>query len=304
MRRKPLFCDAFDPYAAAMPQDRHTESLLAMTLDKSPSSSPESPKRELRVYRWFRRVNRAVLVLGTVTGCVLAIGRHGLGFAVSVTLLVIYLTLGIPMELALRPPGGDKPVSGRQDALDRKTAARSAKIFREGSALPRRISYLAPGKADPHRFSVRADIAYPRACSEIRWNGKALIIVDGRRRGRRRGHRRFVSSGGVESDFLPPGMGSGKGVTTAPPAAPVVAAIALLKPGPQPIEVLVLLDSRSRHLGTFDVRGFSESAITDVARKAGVELSVYKAPARFGRSREALAAAMFPESVFHRLHPL
>jgi hypothetical protein len=281
-----------------MPQDRRTQSVLAMTRDKATSWGRATPAGEFRAYRWFRRVNRAGLALGTITSCVLAIGRPGLGFVTCVVLMVVVLPVGFVLELALRPPGGDKPVSGRQVAIDRKAAARSAKIFRHGSAHPRRIDYLAPGKASPDRASARADIVYQRSCSEIRWTGEILIIFDGRGR-----HRRSVCAGGVESDFLPPAMGSGKGVPTAPTAAPVVAAIALLKPGPQPIDVLVLLDSRSRHLGTFDVRGFSETAITDVARKAGVELSVYKLPARFGHSREALAEAMFPESVFHRLHP-
>lgn len=282
-----------------MPQDRRTQSVLAMTRDKATLWGRATPAGELRAYRWFRKFNRAGLALGTFTSCLLAIGRHGLGFVTCVVLMVVVLPVGFLLELALRPPGGDKPVSGRQVAIDRKAAARSAKIFQRGSAHPRRIDYLAPGKASPDRASARADIVYQRACSEIRWTAETLIIFDGR--GRR--HRRSVSAGGVESDFLPPAMGSGKGVPTAPPAAPVVAGIALLKPGPQPIELLVLLDSRSRHLGTFDVRGFTESAITDVARKAGVELSVYKLPARFGHSREALAEAMFPESVFHRLHP-
>ncbi|MEY9928937.1 hypothetical protein ABH926_003577 [Catenulispora sp. GP43] len=193
---------------------------------------------------------------------------------------------------------GGKPVGVRQAALDRKAAELSLKYFRRGSALPRRTSHLASADASPRPFAVKADVMYERACLQILWDGNALSIFGGR------GYTWPVSSGGVESDFLPPAMGSPKSVTSAPLAnAPVVVGLALLKSASRPIDLLLFLDSRSRRLGAVHVRGFSEAAISDVARKAGVELSVYELPARFGRSgrsRQAAVTAMFPRSVLYR----
>lgn len=282
-----------------MPHAKRTQSLVSTAGERAPSVwGRVTPEVELRVYRWFRKGNRVIAGAGTIAigGC--AIGGYTDGLVISVVLVVLLLPVGLLLELCLRPRGGGKPVMVRQAALDKKAAARSAKIFRRGSAVPRRTDYLAATQASRDPFVARPEIVYQRACSSIRWDGNALIIGG-------RGGIWPVSSDGVESDFLPPAMGSRKNPATAPSpdapvAAPVVVAFALLKPASRPIGLLVLLDRSSRQLGAVGVRGFTESAIRDVARKAGVELSVYELPARFGHSQESVAAAMFPRSVLYR----
>jgi hypothetical protein len=182
----------------------------------------------------------------------------------------------------------------RQNLADGEAIRTGAKLFRRGSGVPKRTAHVEAGGPVGEPVAARPKAIYQLAATEVLWTGDGLAVTD--QRGRVTRWR--TGTGGVASDFLPAALKSPRRVPTAPPTGDaVVAGIVVARIRRQLPETLVLIDRRSRRVGSVPILGFEEKDLARVARRAGIEFSAYVLPARFGQDGETLTAAMFPRSV-------
>jgi hypothetical protein len=260
---------------------------------------PRSPATARRAARWIRRILRLGAAGALVAALEFATSAHPAGIAVAWAFLALVLLVGgasaegavlrfLPLPLRTQ---------ARQSILDGESAAASARLFRRGSGNPVRPVHVFAAERVSGQLAARPRSLYQSSASEILWTGDQLKVTDARG-----GVTRWsTTSGGVETDFLPAVLKSRRTVRTAPPTGDaLVAGLAVLRTRLLPVEIVVLQDRHSRRVGLVPVLGYDEADLAAVAKRAGIEYSLFELPNRFGRSAEVLTAALFPMSVRFR----
>jgi hypothetical protein len=211
--------------------------------------------------------------------------------------LVLFLAGKSTEEVVLRFLPEPLRTHARQSVLDNESSAASARFFRRGSGNPVRPVHVFATERGTTPLAARPKTLYQLSVTEILWTGDRLKVTDARGVAT----RWSVTSRGVETDFLPAVLKSGRTVRTAPPTGDAfVAGFAVLRTRLRPVEFVVLLDRHSRRVGMVPVLGYDEAELAAVAKQAGLEYSLFELPNRPGRSAEALTHALFPRSVRFR----
>jgi hypothetical protein len=252
-----------------------------------------------RIVRLLRRILRISSAASVITAAAIT-SHHG-----SATLAITFAALapvllvtaaGVERIVPLFLPEPLRTVM-RQNLLDSEAARISSKLFRRGSGVPKRTTHVFAGNTVGEPLAAHPKVLYQRASTEVLWTGDSIAITD--RRGRVTTWR--TTTTGVTSDFLPAALKSPRTVKAAPPTGDAaVAGVVVAQTKTRPIDMLVLVDRHSRRVGSVPVLGFDEKELARVAKRAGVEFSIFVLPPRFGHDNETLTAALFPKSVLFR----
>ena len=254
-----------------------------------------------RIAGWLRWILRIASAASAITAAALASHRGYAALAITLAVLAAVLLLtaaGVERVVPRLLPEPLRTMT-RQNLFDSEAARVSSKVFRRGSGVPKRTTHVFASATVGEPLAARPKVLYQRASTEVLWTGDSIAITD--RRGRVTKWR--TTNTGLISDLLPRVLKSPRTVPIAPPTGDaVVAGIVLARSKTRPIDTLVLVDRRSRRVGSAPVLGFDEKDLAAVAKQAGVEFSIFVLPPRFGHDGETLTAALFPRSVlFQRI---
>jgi hypothetical protein len=252
-----------------------------------------------RIAGWLRRILRIASSASVITAAVLASHRGSAALAITLAALAPVLLVTAAGVERVVPRFLPEPLRtmARQNLFDGEAARVSSKVFRRGSGVPKRTTHVFASDTVGEPLAARPKVLYQRASTEVLWTGDSIAITD--RRGRVTRWR--TTNTGPISDFLPGVLKSARTVPIAPPTGDaVVAGIVVARTKTLPIDMLVLVDRRSRRVGSALVLGFDEKDLARVAKRVGVEFSIFVLPSRFGHDGETLTAALFPRSVLFR----